>query len=152
MKNAELRIMTKGNRGFTLYETIFSLFLVSIVIFLFPYILSYFKPSPSEKLQVKEVELFFMQISREIHGAKSMFIDNNDLIVVLHNGDRASYEQYNDLIRRRLNRTGHEVLLQHIKTVNYEVNNTLVSIQIEGKRGEQYERKFAMMGDDDAEM
>lgn len=151
MKNVELYAMTRGNRGFTLYETIVSLFLLSVVIMIVPLILAYFKQSHPDKLQVKEVELFFMQISREIHGAKSMFINNHHLIVVLDNGDRASYEQYNDLIRRRVNLKGHEVMLQHIQTVHYEVNDTIVSIRIEGKRGEQYERKFALMGDGNAE-
>lgn len=151
MKNVELPTMDKKNQGFTLYETIFSLFFISVVIFLFPFILSYFKLSHHDKLQVKEVELFFMQIAREIHGAKSVFIDNDDLIVILHNGDKASYEHYNNLIRRRLNRTGHEIFLQNINTVNYEIDDTLVSIQIKGKNGEHYERKFALMGDNDAE-
>lgn len=143
--------MIQKSNGFTLFETIFSLFLISIVLFLFPFILAYFKTAPAEKLQAKEVELFFIQISREIYNAKEMLIENKNLIVVLHNEDKVSYEQYNDLIRRRVNERGHEVLLQNIKAVDYELNHSLVVIRIEGKDGERYERKFARRRDDHAE-
>lgn len=140
--------MIKNEYGFTLVETMFSLFLFSIVIFMFPFILSFFKPAAFETLKVKEVELFFMQISREIHGAKSMSIQGRQLIVELHNGDKASYEHYNNLIRRRLNEKGHEILLQHIQSVHFQLEQQLVTIQITGERGERFERKLALIGED----
>lgn len=139
--------MAHKNQGFTLYETIFSLFIISIVVLLFPFVLAYIKPVEQNKLQAKEVELFFMQTSREIHNAVNIYLQNHHLVVVLSNGDRASYEHYNNIIRRRVNNRGHEVLLQNIESVRYEIHEKLVTIHIEGKRGEQYERTFTLMGE-----
>src|SRR5690606_6022584 len=100
MRCDEMDFKLNNDTGFTLYETIISLFVLSALIFLIPLILSYFKPPDHEKLHPKEVELFFIQIGREIHHAKSAYVNNENLIVLLPNGDRASYEHYQNLIRR----------------------------------------------------
>lgn len=148
MRCDEMDIKLNDKRGFTLYETIFSLFILSIVALLIPLIVSYFKPPQHEKLHLKEVELFFIQISREIHHAKSAYVNNGELIVLLPNGDRASYEHYQNLIRRRVNKQGHEVLLQNIHSVHFEVNEKLVSIQIHGNQKQTFERKIALLGEE----
>lgn len=142
--------MIRENKGFTLIETMLSLFLLSIVIFLFPLIFSFFSPIKSnDKLSLKEVELFYMQISREIHGAKSVRIDGEKLFVRLKTDEEASYEQYNNLIRRRLQNTGHEVLLQNIHSVKFNIlKHNLISIKVTGKNGEIYKRKFVLMSEE----
>lgn len=136
-----------NKRGFTLYETIFSLFVLSILVVLIPFILSYFKHPHHEKLHHKEVELFFIQISREIHNAKLAYVNDGELIIILQNDDKASYEHYQNMIRRRLNRQGHEVFLQNIQTVQFEVNEKLVTIKISGKNNQTYERNIAILGE-----
>lgn len=147
MRCDEMAVRLTNEHGFTLYETIFSLFVLSIVIFLIPLIISYFKHPHHEKLHPKEVELFFIQISREIHRAKSAYVENGDLIVILQNDDIASYELYKNLLRRRVNKQGHEVLLQNIQSVHFEANEKLVSIQIRGKQTRTFERKIALLGE-----
>lgn len=137
----------KNNRGFTLYETIFSLFILSIIIFIIPFILNFFTSPQTEKLHKKEVELFFINISREIHNAKNMYVNDGELIIVLQNNDKASYEQYQNMIRRRVNKQGHEVLLQNIESVHFEIDEHLVTVSIHGKHNETYERNIALLGE-----
>lgn len=139
----------KDKHGFTLYETIISLFILSVVIFLIPLIVSYFLQPHRDGLHPKEVELFFIQIGREIHNAKSAYVSNGELIVVLQNDDRASYEHYQNLIRRRVNKQGHEVLLKNIQSVHFKVEDKLVTVRVNGNQQHAFERKFALLGERD---
>lgn len=149
MRCDEMENRLKDKLGFTLYETIISLFILSIIVFLIPLIISYFLPSYQDRLHPKEVELFFIQIGREIHNAKSAYVSNGELIVVLQNDDRASYEHYQNLIRRRVNKQGHEVLLKNIQSVRYEVDENLVTVRVYGNQQHAFERKFALLGERD---
>lgn len=140
--------MIKENKGFTLIETMLSLFFLSVVVFLFPFIFSFFSPVKNDKLSMKEVELFYMQISREVHGAKNIRIDGGKLFIRLQSDEEASYEQYKSVIRRRLQNAGHEVFLQNVHSVNFNLlDHNFISIKVTGKYGEIYERKFTLLSE-----
>lgn len=135
-----------NNRGFTLLETIFSLFLLSIIVLFFPLIVQFFKTDVSTGFE-KEAELFFMQIGREIHSADEIKVIDNKLYLHFLYNDTAKYERFQNLLRRQLKDTGHEIVLQNIKTVSFKMNGKIVTIEIEGLNGKTFKRKFAPIGE-----
>lgn len=141
--------MTNEN-GFTLTEMMLSLMILMAIVSFFPLFMSFFELEDNRQLRSKEVELFFMQISDEIHGAKQLSVDksNERVDITLKNGNVASYERYGTNIRRRINKTGHQVLLQNIDGVTFSLSgDKLLYIEITGKNGESFVRKKAVQGE-----
>lgn len=125
--------------GFTLISTLIALTMVLISLPLLYHLLY-------EVKSLTELELspykFMMFITDDIHRADVILAKDNKLHFYLPSGEVAIIEQYDQLIRRKVNNRGHEIYLRDI--VLFETNHleTGVQVKIELKDGEQYEKLF----------
>lgn len=73
-----------------------------------------------------EFFVFFEEIQRELYLANSVNVSTASF--TLHLPTRSiSYSKYNDYVRRRVNGTGHELVLQNVSSFDVmEVNGGLV--------------------------
>lgn len=130
-------VMNKSERGFTFIEMLitFSILLV-ILSFITPFLSVVFREN-SEQFNKLEWQILVQQMKMEIREARDITISNNNSVSFYNiAGDSVSFEKYNNQIRRRVNRKGHEVLLQQITDVKFEPkpNGFLISVlTVDGK-------------------
>lgn len=118
--------------GFTFVEMLltFSVLLV-IVSFMSPFLRVMYQQTSPEFNQL-EWQVFVQQVKMEIREAKYLTITNQNRTLSFINpkGQKISYEVYQDKIRRRVNGTGNEVILQKITSIFYSprINGCKISI------------------------
>lgn len=98
----------------------FTLFL--IIVSFFPIIIPLAKQTynPDFSMNEMEWEIFVNQLAMEYREAKEVGINATTLTLKMENNQIITYERYEDKIRRRVDESGHEVVLQHIKNIMYE--------------------------------
>lgn len=98
----------------------FTLFL--IIVSFFPIIIPLAKQTynPDFSMNEMEWEIFVNQLAMEYREAKEVGIHATTLTLKMENNQIITYERYEDKIRRRVDASGHEVVLQHIKNIMYE--------------------------------
>ena len=121
-----------NNKGFTLVEMIFAFSIFLIIASFIPISISmlYQNGLVDERLQKMEWEVFIAQVKKEIRVSDHVNVDGNKLYLK-KNGQTILYQQYNSNIRRRVNLKGHEIMLQNIKSVQFEkvVQGVKISVQ-----------------------
>lgn len=135
----------RNEKGFTLLEMLltFSIFLL-IVSFIPMMINVVFIDSKTEKsFNELEWEVFIQQAKIEIREATEITATNDTLFFNMSNGDIISYEKYQDVIRRRVNNRGHEVLLQNIVKVEYTPVSNGILIETVDRNGNKYKRRIS---------
>jgi competence protein ComGF len=112
----------KREKGFTLVEMLVSFTLFLIIVSFFPIIIPLAKQTynPDFSMNEMEWEIFVNQLAMEYREAKEVGINATTLTLKMENNQIITYERYEDKIRRRVDESGHEVVLQHIKNIMYE--------------------------------
>ncbi|MBZ5478006.1 competence type IV pilus minor pilin ComGF [Priestia megaterium] len=112
----------KREKGFTLVEMLVSFTLFLIIVSFFPIIIPLAKQTYNPDFSMNEMEwgIFVNQLAMEYREAKEVGINATTLTLKMENNQIITYERYEDKIRRRVDESGHEVVLQHIKNIMYE--------------------------------
>ncbi|MFP8640203.1 competence type IV pilus minor pilin ComGF [Priestia aryabhattai] len=112
----------KSEKGFTLVEMLVSFTLFLIIVSFFPIIIPLAKQTYNPDFSMNEMEwkIFVNQLAMEYREAKEVRIHATTLTLKMENNQVITYERYEDKIRRRVDESGHEVVLQHIKNIMYE--------------------------------
>ncbi|WP_394530465.1 competence type IV pilus minor pilin ComGF [Priestia aryabhattai] len=112
----------KSEKGFTLVEMLVSFALFLIIVSFFPIIIPLAKQTynPDFSMNEMEWEIFVNQLAMEYREVKEVRIHATTLTLKMENNQIITYERYEDKIRRRVDESGHEVVLQHIKNIMYE--------------------------------
>ncbi|GKU81169.1 competence type IV pilus minor pilin ComGF [Niallia sp. NCCP-28] len=109
-----------NKKGFILLDMLFSLFVFLVIVSFLPFFLQIIlNIQPAEKqLQNIEWEIFAQQLKKEARMSESINIEQNKLLLYV-NGENIQYECYSNKIRRRVNVSGHEVVLQRIEMIGF---------------------------------
>lgn len=130
-----------NEKGITLVEVIFSFSIFLLIVSFIPFLMKVIAIEQEESI---EVELFFQQVSPEIRSARNLNAIDSKLFIKLSPSTEVIYEQYQNMIRRKVNGLGHEVLLQNIHSVYFKNENHGVTITVTNKTGEIYSRRLSM--------
>jgi competence protein ComGF len=133
IKNIRERVFVNiGNKGFTLTEALLALSAFCIIATLTPvaYQLLQRVDHSNVRLQEMQWEVFSSQIKKEIRMSQRIEPQTNRLLLK-KDTDTILYELSGTNVRRRLNYTGNETLLQNIKSIRFEgiKNGTLINAQ-----------------------
>jgi competence protein ComGF len=122
----------KSEKGFTLVEMLVSFTLFLLIISFFPIIIPLAKQTynPDFSMNEMEWEIFVNQLAMEYREAKEVGIHATTLTLKMENNQIITYERYEDKIRRRVDESGHEVVLQHIKNIMYEQQKERLLIRL----------------------
>ena len=122
----------KSEKGFTLVEMLVSFGLFLIIVSFFPIIIPLAKQTynPDFSMNEMEWEIFVNQLAMEYREAKEVRIHATTLTLKMENNQVITYERYEDKIRRRVDESGHEVVLQHIKNIMYEQQKERLLIRL----------------------
>jgi len=129
--------------GFILVDMLFSLFIFVVVVSFLPFFLQLILDAqPMEKqLQNIEWEIFAQQLKKEVRMSESIHIDQNKLFLY-ENGETVQYEWYSNKIRRRVNVSGHEVVLQGVEMVQFSSISNGVKVIVKDQYKQQKEAEI----------
>ncbi|WP_257009158.1 competence type IV pilus minor pilin ComGF [Bacillus sp. 7884-1] len=131
-----------NEKAFTLLEVLFAFSIfTTIVFFMFPVfqIISDNKDS-NGRLQAMEWDVFCSQIKKEIHISSKAEVISGNLVLTLNN-EKILYEKYGSNIRKRVNSTGHETLLQNVSLVTFTRIKNSVKITVK----DVWEREYSVV-------
>ncbi|QOR68980.1 prepilin-type N-terminal cleavage/methylation domain-containing protein [Cytobacillus suaedae] len=117
-----------NERGFTFLEMLVSLSILMLLLTFLVGLLAIIK-EPKAGINKLEWELFIQQAKQEIYQSTQISHINTTLTFFKNNEETVTYELYGTSIRRRVNGAGHEILLQNVSVVKYELLNNGVAIE-----------------------
>jgi competence protein ComGF len=128
-----------NEHAFTLVEMLFSFLVFTIIIFFISPLLGVMVQhnAPSIRLQEMEWDVFSSQIKKEIRMSTKGQVVSNRLILT-EDGGSISFEKYENILRRRVNNTGHEVLLQNVAEVNFTLLPNMVRVDVKDLNHREY--------------
>ncbi len=126
-----LRRKIQSTNGYTLLESLFALLLFSVVAFSMPLCIRalFFVHTQLLPTSYYEWTLFTHEIQKECRNANDILLSDTSVRLSI-DGEEILYEQYGLSIRRRVDRKGHEIILQNIQEVHFtrEQNGFTVSV------------------------
>jgi competence protein ComGF len=82
-----------------------------------------------KRQQTMEWDVFCSQIKKEIRmSSKAQLVGTS--LVLTEDAGTIVYEKYGNVLRRRVNNTGHEVLLQNVSEVNFSLMPNTVRVTV----------------------
>lgn len=139
--------MGNNQKGMTLIELMLTVTILVAIVSVMPLLMSAAVKSAGADLQHQEAQLFFRLFSKEVREASQITIAGDGVELSKTDGARVQYERYGSSIRRRVNGTGHEVVLQHIRKVKVDLMGKKVTIEVELQNGESEKRIVFQIAD-----
>ncbi len=127
--------ISHNNKGFTLLEVLVSFSVVLILTAFFPLLIKNlsFLTEKGDGIHPLELEVFIQQASKEVRNAKRVSVDGKVMIIINQSNQRVTYEFYQKNIRRRVNGTGHELLLHGVVGISFEEVRNGVIFTVTGR-------------------
>lgn len=139
LKKGFRNVRWRNEMGFTLVDMLvaFSGFLMMIAFL--PLGMKIILPNEysNERFQKLEWEVFHSQIKKEVRISNAVFVEK-ERVILLKNGDRITYEKFGTNIRRRVNTSGHEVILQNVASLRFEPLSEGYSITVIDTNGDKH--------------
>lgn len=119
-----------NNKGFTMVEMLFSFSVFCIAASFLPLMFNilFHSDSIDARIQKMEWELFVNQLKKEIQTSDNVNVVNGELILI-NAEETISFGKYKNILRRRVDGKGHEVVLQNVKEIQFEVLGRAVLIE-----------------------
>ncbi|CDQ17987.1 competence protein ComGF [Halobacillus karajensis] len=119
----------RAEEGFTLSEVMISLLVSFTILSLSVPLFSLLKPDDSySSLSVDQLSEI---IQGEINQAQSYTVRNQSISVIDQNQRHISLEFYGTNIRRTVDGSGHEVLIQDVKAISFEQHSFFIVMEVE---------------------
>jgi competence protein ComGF len=129
----------QNEQAFTLVEMLFAFWIFTVIIFfispLFSVMLQH--NDPSKRLQEMEWDVFSSQIKKEIRMSTKAQVVSNRLLLTEDVGS-ITFEKYENILRRRVNNTGHEVILQNVSEVNFTLLPNTIRVTVKDLKQKEY--------------
>ncbi|CAG9609353.1 competence type IV pilus minor pilin ComGF [Pseudoneobacillus rhizosphaerae] len=126
------RYVNFWNSGFTLAESLMGLAAFCLLAALLPLSFQVFSKvdQGNSRLQTMQWEVFSSQIKKEIRMSQKINPQVNKLLLT-RDTDSILYEKFGTNVRRRVNLTGNEILLQNVKSIQFDYikNGTIVMVE-----------------------
>ncbi len=139
-----------NNKGFTMLEMLFSFSIFCMVASFLPlfFTILFSQNSIDARIQQMEWELFINQLKKEVQASEFSDVVNGDL-TLLYGEEIIVYQQYKNLVRRRVDAKGHEVVLQNVQEIRFEKRNHAIWIEVNNIFGQRESRAIHMfIGDE----
>ncbi|WP_110111305.1 competence type IV pilus minor pilin ComGF [Bacillus sp. CGMCC 1.16541] len=136
--------MIKKN-GFTLVEMLISFAYLLLIVSFIPIIMTIIKETHNETLALTNIEweIFVSQLTFEYREAQDVRVDPSTLTFITFDHKQVTYERYQDKVRRRVNKLGHEVLLQKIDQIKYKQTDNLLHVEVIDQKQNKYRSKIS---------
>lgn len=131
-------VIRKNENGFTLISM---LFMLAILAFSLPF-LAYLIKSISYTSNFDEIagNQFFQFLRDDVSKAIDYHVESSRLTLIIDEDTTVTIEKYKDLIRRQVNKEGHEIYLQAVKELTFTAHPYGVQTTVTSLQGERYEK------------
>lgn len=106
--------------GFTLIEAMLSMIILTVIMSVVPLIFSAFTAIDRSVAVEEDYEwnLFLIQLRNELKNNDGNLV-NDIRLIILKGQNVIYYEKYGSTIRRRVNKMGHEIVLQNVGDMDF---------------------------------
>ncbi|MGK4041117.1 competence type IV pilus minor pilin ComGF [Heyndrickxia oleronia] len=106
--------------------------IISMIFLLFPLLIKTYEHINQSLSTEEDYEwtLFLIQLRKEMRESDGWDVSNNRLFLK-RNNQMIMYEQYGNVLRRRVDSEGHEIVLQNIDQVLFRVNDLKLQVHIQ---------------------
>ena len=133
------------DEGFTMLEVLFAVGLFSLLaFFMTSTLISVNKWNEIEEASIDRMEwnVFIRQLDLEIQQASAWNVLNSKILSLQSAAGQVTFEPYGEIIRRRVGREGHEVILQNVKDYAFQINGDELTVTVQMQNGGQFEKKI----------
>lgn len=144
-----IRMVIQNEKGYTLLEMLLVLSIFLMVSSFFPLlfsVLSQWIEQPSS-LHPFEWEVATAQITMDVREANKIVITEGMVTLEGANSELISYESYGDLMRRTVNGTGHEVVMQNVNLTHFSYIDGGISITVTDLDDKEYKMNVYRFGE-----
>jgi competence protein ComGF len=137
----------RNEKAFTLVETLFALSIFMLIVFFLTPIFQIFINNivSNAKTQALEWDVFGSPFKKEVRASSNGQIISGKIFLT-KDGDTIMYEKYGNNIRRRVNMTGHEIVLQNVADFTPELGSSSIKISVTDTWGNKYTmRAFSLL-------
>ena len=129
----------RNEGAFTLIEALLALSIfTTIVFFVMPMLQVILHDiNSTSRVQQLEWDVFCSQVKKEVRMSSRVEVASGRLYLT-NNPETILYEKYGNNIRRRVNSTGHEIILQNAAEVNFTLLTNAVNIKVKDLWGRDY--------------
>lgn len=85
-----------------------------------------------------EWDVFCSQVKSEIHSSSNVLIADGGQFVFTTSSGTITYEKYENSLRRKVNNTGHEILLQNVAHVSFNRLKNAMEITVTDLSGKDF--------------
>lgn len=141
---SKLFVTLQNKSGFTLIELLVSLSIFLAISSLILQMLTNVHTSLRTDVGInpKEWEIFLNQFKRQVYLSTDQKVSGNKLFLSVKNNEIVLFEQFGDKLRRRVNGTGHDVVLQNVSRFSVKKEGELIVIEVTDKGGKLYTRSI----------
>lgn len=141
---SKLFVTLQNKSGFTLIELLVSLSIFLTISSLILQMLTNVHTSLRTDVGInpKEWEIFLNQFKRQVYLSTDQKVSGNKLFLSVKNNEIVLFEQFGDKLRRRVNGTGHDVVLQNVSRFSVKKEGKLIVIEVTDKGGKLYTRSI----------
>lgn len=129
--------------GFTMLEMLFSLSVMIVILFFFSLLVG--SLHVENRTAELEMETMFQQVAKDIRKAVAVEVRSNRLYLLSPSGDEVMFEHYHNMLRKRVNGRGHEVVATHIANVHFSQKRNGVVVELQRENGELYSRRLSQI-------
>ncbi|MEK4147348.1 MULTISPECIES: competence type IV pilus minor pilin ComGF [Robertmurraya] len=117
--------------GFTMLEMLFSFSIFCLMISFLPLLFQiiFYDHAVEARIQKMEWELFISQTKKDIQSSDHVEVVNGELILI-KGEESISYQKYQNVLRKQVNRKGHEVVLQNVASVTFSKEENAITIEV----------------------
>ncbi|MBB6448890.1 competence protein ComGF [Geomicrobium halophilum] len=136
------RVSIINDRGFTLLETVISMFILFAVVAVLPLFLHSTKPPDSAlSHNEQEIHIWFQEMERESKYARDYSVEQNALVITDIQDTKRLYRKAGDRLIYRTVDGGHVIVLQSIEDFRAQPveDGVVITVIADGK---QYEKKL----------
>ncbi|MBB6454260.1 competence protein ComGF [Salirhabdus euzebyi] len=91
------------------------------------------------------VSTFFHIMQKEFFKGEEIDVTQSKLLINPNSSEVITIELYRNTIRRRVNYTGHEILLFNVRSITFLEENGSVYVNVEMTGGNRYERRLSLL-------
>ncbi|WP_085523377.1 competence type IV pilus minor pilin ComGF [Tuberibacillus sp. Marseille-P3662] len=131
--------MKMSNAGFSLLSSIIAFMIVMTILYLSAQMfLVMAHLNISSDTQSNHIRLFFEQVKHEVHASSSMSCEGSQMILQ-KNHHVVDYQLNGRVLRRAVDGSGYDVVLQSMSTIQFTCGPSTVNIRVQDQKGRPYE-------------
>lgn len=142
MKECAYMVTKKSEAGFSFASLLLTITIVFTTLPFMAYLLEHININTHEEFI--SVHQFFNYVRDELIESEHYHTSHDTISYQLENGDTGTFSKYQNLVRRQVNKKGHEVYLRDVQHIQIQPVKYGIHLSITSMRGNVYEKTIIL--------